>query len=90
MADINAVAKQFTDFYYQSFDTNRSQLSPLYVCHLSFASTPQSLIFLARDIDAYVRGDPDSRRGCYHREADGKVLSDLKLLIVLNNAPTAL
>ncbi len=31
MADINAVAQQFTDFYYQSFDTNRSSLAPLYV-----------------------------------------------------------
>jgi len=30
MADINAVAQQFTDFYYQSFDTNRSSLAPLY------------------------------------------------------------
>jgi len=31
MADINAVAKQFTDFYYSTFDTNRSNLAPLYV-----------------------------------------------------------
>ncbi|KAI0255258.1 nuclear transport factor 2 [Lactifluus subvellereus] len=30
MADINAVAKQFTDFYYTTFDTNRSGLSSLY------------------------------------------------------------
>ncbi|KAH9961065.1 hypothetical protein BC827DRAFT_1260578 [Russula dissimulans] len=30
MADINAVAKQFTDFYYSTFDLNRSNLAPLY------------------------------------------------------------
>ncbi|CEQ39804.1 SPOSA6832_01377, partial [Sporobolomyces salmonicolor] len=32
MADINAIAKQFTDFYYQQFDSDRSGLAPLYVC----------------------------------------------------------
>ncbi|GLB35438.1 putative nuclear transport factor 2 (NTF2) [Lyophyllum shimeji] len=30
MADINAIAKQFTDFYYQTFDTNRAGLQSLY------------------------------------------------------------
>ncbi|KAL1915985.1 uncharacterized protein VTP21DRAFT_6373 [Calcarisporiella thermophila] len=30
MTDINAVAKSFTDFYYQSFDSNREQLRGLY------------------------------------------------------------
>ncbi|KAF9448914.1 nuclear transport factor 2 [Macrolepiota fuliginosa MF-IS2] len=30
MADINAIAKQFTDFYYQTFDTNRAGLQNLY------------------------------------------------------------
>ncbi|KAI0093801.1 nuclear transport factor 2 [Irpex rosettiformis] len=30
MADINAVAKQFTDFYYTTFDSNRSSLGSLY------------------------------------------------------------
>ncbi|KAG6850422.1 Nuclear transport factor 2 [Arthromyces matolae] len=30
MADINAIAKQFTDFYYNTFDTNRADLAPLY------------------------------------------------------------
>jgi len=30
MADINAVAKQFTDFYYSTFDSDRSALSNLY------------------------------------------------------------
>ncbi|KAJ5808259.1 hypothetical protein N7474_009528 [Penicillium riverlandense] len=28
--DFNAVAQQFVDFYYQSFDNNRSGLTPLY------------------------------------------------------------
>lgn len=31
MTDFNAVAKQFTEFYYSTFDTNRSQLRSLYV-----------------------------------------------------------
>jgi hypothetical protein len=31
MADINSIAKAFTDFYYQTFDSNRQQLTPLYV-----------------------------------------------------------
>lgn len=29
--DPSAVAKQFTDFYYHTFDTNRNNLAPLYV-----------------------------------------------------------
>ncbi|POY70162.1 hypothetical protein BMF94_6745 [Rhodotorula taiwanensis] len=38
MADINAIAKQFTDYYYSTFDSDRSQLAPLYRDHsmLSF------------------------------------------------------
>ncbi|GAA6029280.1 hypothetical protein JCM8097_003601 [Rhodosporidiobolus ruineniae] len=38
MADINAIAKQFTDFYYQTFDGDRNALAPLYRDHsmLSF------------------------------------------------------
>lgn len=35
MADINAIAKQFTDFYYTTFDSNRANLASLYVRHLS-------------------------------------------------------
>jgi hypothetical protein len=31
MADINAIAQQFTDFYYQAFDSDRSGLRSLYV-----------------------------------------------------------
>lgn len=30
MADINAVSKSFTDFFYQTFDTNRAGLASLY------------------------------------------------------------
>jgi hypothetical protein len=31
MSDINAVAQQFTKFYYDTFDSNRSGLASLYV-----------------------------------------------------------
>lgn len=31
MGDFNTVAKQFVDFYYNTFDTNRAGLSSLYV-----------------------------------------------------------
>lgn len=30
MADIHAIAQQFTDFYYQTFDSNRAGLESLY------------------------------------------------------------
>jgi len=42
MADINAIAQQFTDFYYQTFDSNRSGLGPLYrdTSMLTFEGTP--------------------------------------------------
>ncbi|KAL2919452.1 Nuclear transport factor 2 [Polyrhizophydium stewartii] len=30
MADINAIAKSFVDFYYSTFDRNRAELAPLY------------------------------------------------------------
>ncbi|KAF7353686.1 Nuclear transport factor 2 [Mycena venus] len=30
MADIDAVSRQFVDFYYQTFDTDRNGLAPLY------------------------------------------------------------
>lgn len=30
--DPSEIAKQFTDFYYRTFDTDRSQLGALYVC----------------------------------------------------------
>lgn len=31
MSDFNTVAKSFVEFYYQTFDTNRPGLLPLYV-----------------------------------------------------------
>lgn len=31
MADINAIATEFTKFYYSTFDNNRAQLLSLYV-----------------------------------------------------------
>ncbi|KAL0947502.1 hypothetical protein HGRIS_013602 [Hohenbuehelia grisea] len=42
MADINSIAKQFTDFYYTTFDTNRAALSALYrnESMLSWEGTP--------------------------------------------------
>jgi len=42
MADINSIAKQFTDFYYNTFDLNRANLAPLYrdSSMLTFEGTP--------------------------------------------------
>ncbi|KAL7419791.1 Nuclear transport factor 2 [Cryptotrichosporon argae] len=42
MSDINSIAKQFTDFYYQTFAADRSQLGPLYRDHsmLTWENTP--------------------------------------------------
>jgi hypothetical protein len=37
--DIDALAKQFSDFYYQTFDADRSQLANLYV-------PPRPLLFV--------------------------------------------
>lgn len=69
MADINAIAKQFTDFYYNTFDSNRSGLAALYV---SSPNSPRPSIhpnvddtFLARSLNAFVRGYTDSGRDCY-------------------------
>ncbi|EIW69096.1 nuclear transport factor 2 [Tremella mesenterica] len=40
--EMNAIAKQFTDFYYNTFDTDRSGLAALYRDHsmLSWEGTP--------------------------------------------------
>ncbi|ESK94268.1 nuclear transport factor 2 [Moniliophthora roreri MCA 2997] len=42
MADINSIATQFTNFYYQTFDSNRANLSSLYrpESMLSWEGTP--------------------------------------------------
>lgn len=37
MANINTIAAQFTEFYYNTFDTNRAGLQNLYVRFLSTA-----------------------------------------------------
>lgn len=42
MADINAIAKQFTDFYYQTFAGNRQDLQALYVRPSSVPVAPAS------------------------------------------------
>lgn len=42
MGDIHAIAKQFTDFYYSTFDSDRSALTSLYrpESMLTFEGTP--------------------------------------------------
>lgn len=42
MADFNAVAQQFTNFYYSTFDSNRANLAPLYVSFHFFSPTSSS------------------------------------------------
>jgi hypothetical protein len=51
MADINAVAQQFTNFYYQTFDSNRSSLGPLYVRFFSLPRFWASRVFVGSDVD---------------------------------------
>jgi len=42
MADLNSIAKQFTDYYYNTFDSNRANLAPLYrpTSMLTFEGSP--------------------------------------------------
>jgi hypothetical protein len=42
MADINTIAKQFTDFYYTTFDSDRTNLQSLYrdVSMMTWEGTP--------------------------------------------------
>ncbi|KAF4550936.1 Nuclear transport factor 2 [Elsinoe fawcettii] len=42
MGDFQAIAQQFTEFYYKTFDTDRGQLLPLYRDHsmLTFENAP--------------------------------------------------
>jgi len=42
MADINTIAKQFVDFYYNTFAGNRKELISLYVRSLFSQSRPKS------------------------------------------------
>jgi len=57
MADINAIAQQFTTFYYSTFDSNRASLGSLYVRrrfpHLCRPTSGSDLFFLARFIYAH-------------------------------------
>ena len=70
MADINAIAVQFTDFYYSTFDANRANLQSLYVrlrlLRLRAFYCPRSngsmLSALARRVYAVVGGFSDC--GC--------------------------
>lgn len=56
-ADINAIAQQFTQFYYNQFDSDRKGLAPLYVssrkclfrAHLALHSRSRFLNPLQRD-----------------------------------------
>jgi hypothetical protein len=41
--DVNALAKQFSDFYYATFDSDRSQLGNVYVCPPSKVLTCSAL-----------------------------------------------
>lgn len=52
MADINAIAKQFTDFYYSQFDTDRAGLRSLYVSGLPSLI---SAIFITMSENLYLR-----------------------------------
>jgi len=57
MADFAAIAKQFVQYYYNSFDTNRASLAPLYVRHLAPSRKIVPLILqipLAGPLHAYV------------------------------------
>ncbi|KIP10297.1 hypothetical protein PHLGIDRAFT_18352 [Phlebiopsis gigantea 11061_1 CR5-6] len=60
MGDINAIAKQFTDFYYQTFDTNRSALQSLYRAH-SMLSWEGTQILGANDISEKLTTLPFSQ-----------------------------
>ncbi|KAF8177645.1 nuclear transport factor 2 [Pholiota molesta] len=54
MADINAVAKQFTDFYYTTFANNRPGLKALYRDHsmLTFEGNPiQGAVSIAEKLE---------------------------------------
>jgi hypothetical protein len=45
MADPTAIGKQFTEFYYSTFDTDRANLGPLYV---RFTAGSRSKLYLTR------------------------------------------
>ena len=69
MADINAVAQQFTSFYYATFDSNRSNLASLYVRPFPF---PPPLI---RSLIADLSLPPSSVITCSPPKRDGSMLT---------------
>jgi len=75
--DSSAIAKQFVDFYYQTFDSNRQNLLSLYVSHhislslVYFVACCPSALFL--QIANEDQGDPPGR----HDTQSGTALADL-------------
>ena len=61
MADVNAIAKQFVDYYYNLFSDNRSQLAALYVCLLVIRFRQSNFLPLAGFIDAELGSSTLSR-----------------------------
>lgn len=87
MADINTIGNQFIQFYYTTFDSNRSGLQPLYV-RLYYQPFPFDLWlnlffihlwfwfgFVERCFDVKFWRTSVPRRAEYHREARGEYLS---------------
>jgi hypothetical protein len=72
MADINAISKQFTEFYYSTFDSNRANLGPLYVRENICCARLEPHIdvgsILARNFDVVVGGFTIPRGYFHHRE----------------------
>ena len=76
MSDINAIAKQFTDFYYRTFNSDRSSLHNLYVCWVLVLTliSPSNTSALARSLYVDFRGP--AHPGCFSHnwEARGEHL----------------
>ncbi|KAE8135712.1 hypothetical protein BDV38DRAFT_272553 [Aspergillus pseudotamarii] len=51
MADFNSVARQFVEFYYNTFDTNRSQLAGLYRDHSMLTFETESILGSVRIVE---------------------------------------
>lgn len=59
MADINAIATQFTTFYYTTFDSDRANLASLYVGDHCLIACRLTQRHPARRVYADVGGHPD-------------------------------
>lgn len=69
--DPSEIAKQFTQFYYTTFDTDRSQLAPLYVrtsIERQQRDPGRSDDCTASSVNAHIRESPNSRSSQHHRE----------------------